>query len=148
MDSIFGRSNSFILRNVLCQNMAKRGDSPPPYGIHFRSDGSVSASAGFDANDISPYTLQILQAMSSLGILSRCSESPESPDVFVGGSGQGQLVAKEQEKGKKADASSASASDGRTAEKGSENSEKKSNKGGDRKKPKAKAQKKKNHKKK
>ena len=125
--------------------MAKRGDSPPPYGIHFRSDGSVSASAGFDANDISPYALQILQAMSSLGILSRCSESP---DVFVGGSDQGRLLAKEQEEGKKADASSASTSDGQTAEKGSENSEKKSNKGGDRKKPKAKAQKKKNHKKK
>ena len=47
--------------------MAKRDDSPPPYGIHFRSDGSVSASAGFQASDIHPYTLQLLQALSRMG---------------------------------------------------------------------------------
>ena len=47
--------------------MAKRDDSPPPYGIHFRSDGSVSASAGFQASDIHPYTLQLIQALSMMG---------------------------------------------------------------------------------
>ena len=81
----FGTLKRFLSSKGSFENMAKRGDSPPPFGIHFRTDGSVSASAGFDANDISPYTLQIMQAMGSFGIFARCSESP---DVFVGGSDQ------------------------------------------------------------
>jgi len=140
----FGTLKRFLSSKGSFENMAKRGDSPPPFGIHFRTDGSVSASAGFDANDISRYTLQIMQAMGSLGIFARCSESP---DVFVGGSDKKKVegqkineIAKEQEEEKKADASSASTS----MEKGSE---KKSNTGGGRKKPKAKSQKK-SHKKK
>lgn len=133
----------FLHRKVLCLNMAKRGDSPPPFGVHFRSDGSVSASAGFDANDISPYTLQIMQAMGSLGIFARGSESP---DLFVGGSDKKKVednkieIAKEKDEKNKADASSASTS----LEK---SSEKKSKTGGGGKKPKAKAQKKSNKKK-
>lgn len=61
---------SSIFSLSLCVIMAaKRDDSPPPYGIHFRSDGSISASAGFQPGDIHPYTLQLIQALSGIGTL-------------------------------------------------------------------------------
>ena len=64
----------------LCVIMAaKRDDSPPPYGIHFRSDGSISASAGFQPGDIHPYTLQLIQALSGTGTLRGGGYNDEVP---------------------------------------------------------------------
>ena len=63
--------------------MANRDDSPPPYGIHFKADGSVAAAANFAAGDFHPYTLQLIQAMSRIGVFDRSisEEKPKDTDA-------------------------------------------------------------------
>ena len=85
MSKVFdGSILAFIFFSIfslsLCVIMAaKRDDSPPPYGIHFRSDGSISASAGFQPGDIHPYTLQLIQALSGIGTLRGGGYNDEVP---------------------------------------------------------------------